>query len=98
MWWWLEMMRWRWIVGGEGVGEVGWWIGGLGLFGFVIGLGRIGVGWLMPSVSGIWSNSTALGVDCRFSAYRCPSTFDHWGCFLDPDGPSNFNSSSEVSV
>jgi hypothetical protein len=39
MWWWLEMMRWRWIVGGEGVGEVEWWIGGLGLFGFVIGLG-----------------------------------------------------------
>jgi hypothetical protein len=19
MWWWLEMMRWRWIVGGEGL-------------------------------------------------------------------------------
>jgi hypothetical protein len=36
------------------------------------------------------------GVDCRFPAYRCLSTSDLWGCLLVPDGPSNFNSSSEV--
>ncbi|KAK2421306.1 hypothetical protein QL285_031951 [Trifolium repens] len=34
-------------------------------------------------VSGIWSNSSASGVDCRFSDYRSPSTSDFWGYSMD---------------
>ncbi|KAK2432945.1 hypothetical protein QL285_018266 [Trifolium repens] len=34
-------------------------------------------------ISGIWSNSSASGVDCRFSNYRSPSTSDFWGYSMD---------------
>jgi hypothetical protein len=33
-----------------------------------------------------------------FSFNRCPPTFNSRSCFLDSDGPSTFDSSSEVSV